>query len=182
MNIAIFGGSFDPPHFGHDEVVKSTLKNLNIDKLIIIPTFLNPFKSEFGAPPNLRLQWCRVLWENLSSKIIVSDYETIQNRAVATIESVIYFKNKFNASRIYLIIGADQLNSLHKWHRYDELKALVSFVVACRDDIKIDENLQKLDINVKISSSKIKSELNFKQVPTAILSSVQSFYKDKNAK
>ena len=93
-----------------------------------------------------------------------------------------YFKNKFNASRIYLIIGADQLNSLHKWHRYDELKALVSFVVACRDGIKIDENLQKLDINVKISSSKIKSELNFKQVPSAILSSVQSFYKDKNAK
>ena len=182
MNIAIFGGSFDPPHFGHDEVVKSTLKNLNIDKLIIIPTFLNPFKSEFGAPPGLRLQWCRVLWENLSSKIIVSDYEASQNRAVATIESVIYFKNKFNADKIYLIIGADQLNSLHKWHRYDELKALVSFVVACRDDIKIDENLQKLDINVKISSSKIKSELNFKQVPTAILSSVQSFYKDKNAK
>lgn len=182
MNIAIFGGSFDPPHFGHDEVVKSALKNLNIDKLIIIPTFLNPFKSEFGAPPNLRLQWCRTLWENLNPKIIVSDYETSQNRAVASIDSVSYFKNKFNASRIYLIIGADQLNSLHKWHRYDELKALVSFVVACRDDIKIDENLQKLDINVKISSSKIKSELNFKQVPSAILSSVQSFYKDKNAK
>lgn len=182
MNIAIFGGSFDPPHFGHDEVVKSALKNLNIDKLIIIPTFLNPFKSEFGAPPNLRLQWCRSLWGNLSPKIIVSDYETSQNRAVASIDSVSYFKNKFNASRIYLIIGADQLNSLHKWHRYDELKALVSFVVACRDDIKIDENLQKLDINVKISSSKIKSELNFKQVPSAILSSVQSFYKDKNAK
>lgn len=182
MNIAIFGGSFDPPHFGHDEVVKSALKNLNIDKLIIIPTFLNPFKSEFGAPPNLRLQWCRTLWGNLSPKIIVSDYETSQNRAVASIDSVSYFKNKFNASRIYLIIGADQLNSLHKWHRYDELKALVSFVVACRDDIKIDENLQKLDINVKISSSKIKSELNFKQVPSVILSSVQSFYKDKNAK
>ncbi|WP_086246155.1 nicotinate (nicotinamide) nucleotide adenylyltransferase [Campylobacter devanensis] len=182
MNIAIFGGSFDPPHLGHDMIVKEALKSLNINKLIIIPTFLSPFKNEFGAPPNLRLQWCRSLWENLSPKIIVSDYETSQNRAVATIESVIYFKNKFNASRIYLIIGADQLNSLHKWHRYDELKALVSFVVACRDGIKIDENLQKLDINVKISSSKIKSELNFKHIPTAILDSVEKFYKDKNAK
>ena len=182
MNIAIFGGSFDPPHLGHDMIVKEALKSLNINKLIIIPTFLSPFKSEFGAPPNLRLQWCRSLWENLSSKIIVSDYETSQNRAVASIDSVSYFKNKFNASRIYLIIGADQFNSLHKWHRYDELKALVSFVVACRDGIKIDENLQKLDINVKISSSKIKSELNFKHIPTAILDSVEKFYKDKNAK
>lgn len=182
MNIAIFGGSFDPPHLGHDMIVKEALKSLNINKLIIIPTFLSPFKSEFGAPPNLRLQWCRSLWENLSPKIIVSDYEASQNRAVASIDSVSYFKNKFNASRIYLIIGADQLNSLHKWHRYDELKALVSFVVACRDGIKIDENLQKLDINVKISSSKIKSELNFKHIPTAILDSVEKFYKDKNAK
>ncbi|WP_086235578.1 nicotinate (nicotinamide) nucleotide adenylyltransferase [Campylobacter devanensis] len=182
MNIAIFGGSFDPPHLGHDMIVKEALKSLNINKLIIIPTFLSPFKSEFGAPPNLRLQWCRSLWENLSPKIIVSDYETSQNRAVASIDSVSYFKNKFNVSRIYLIIGADQLNSLHKWHRYDELKALVSFVVACRDGIKIDENLQKLDINVKISSSKIKSELNFKHIPTAILDSVEKFYKDKNAK
>lgn len=182
MNIAIFGGSFDPPHLGHDMIVKEALKSLNINKLIIIPTFLSPFKSEFGAPPNLRLQWCRSLWENLSPKIIVSDYETSQNRAVASIDSVSYFKNKFNASRIYLIIGADQLNSLHKWHKFDELRELVSFVVACRDGIKIDENLQKLDINVKISSSKIKSELNFKHIPTAILDSVEKFYKDKNAK
>ena len=182
MNIAIFGGSFDPPHFGHDDVVKSALKNLNIDKLIIIPTFLNPFKSEFGAPPNLRLQWCRTLWENLSPKIIVSDYETTQNRAVATIESVIYFKNKFNADKIYLIIGADQLKNLDKWHKFDELRELVSFVVASRDGIRVESNLQKLDINVKISSSKIKSELNFKHIPTAILDSVEKFYKDKNAK
>lgn len=182
MNIAIFGGSFDPPHLGHDMIVKEVLKSLNINKLIIIPTFLSPFKSEFGAPPNLRLQWCRSLWENLSPKIIVSDYETSQNRAVATIESVIYFKNKFNASRIYLIIGADQLKNLDKWHKFDELRELVSFVVASRDGIMVESNLQKLDINVKISSSKIKSELNFKHIPTAILDSVEKFYKDKNAK
>lgn len=182
MNIAIFGGSFDPPHLGHDMIVKEALKSLNINKLIIIPTFLSPFKSEFGAPPLLRLQWCNKLWSNLDEKIIISDHEISQNRPVATIESVRYFKREFNPKKIYLIIGADQLKNLDKWHKFDELREIVSFVVACRDGIKIDENLQKLDINVKISSSKIKSELNFKHIPTAILDSVEKFYKDKNAK
>lgn len=45
LNIAIFGGSFDPPHTGHDEIVKAALNALDIDKLIIIPTFCSPFKE-----------------------------------------------------------------------------------------------------------------------------------------
>ena len=53
---------------------------------------------------------------------------------------------------------------------------------ASRDGIMVESNLQKLDINVKISSSKIKSELNFKHIPTAILDSVEKFYKEKNAR
>ena len=101
MNIAIFGGSFDPPHLGHDMIVKEALKSLNINKLIIIPTFLSPFKSEFGAPPLLRFQWCNELWSNLDEKIIISDYEISQNRPVATIESVRYFKREFNPKKIY---------------------------------------------------------------------------------
>ena len=52
--------------------------------------------------------------------------------------------------------------------------------MASRDGIRVESNLQKLDINVKISSSKIKSELNFKHIPTAILDSVEKFYKEKN--
>ncbi|ARR00209.1 nicotinate (nicotinamide) nucleotide adenylyltransferase [Campylobacter porcelli] len=182
MNIAIFGGSFDPPHFGHDMIVKSALNSLNIDKLIIIPTFLSPFKSKFSAPPLLRLEWCKDLWLNLDSKIIVSDYEIRQNKAVYTIDSVKYFKDKLNANKIYLIIGADQLENLHKWHKFDELDKIVSFVVASRDGIEIKPNLQKLDINVKISSSKIKSKLDFDQIPNTILDSVKKFYKDTNAK
>ena len=43
--IALFGGSFDPPHSAHDKIVHEILRNLNIDLLIIMPTFINPFKN-----------------------------------------------------------------------------------------------------------------------------------------
>lgn len=54
MNIALFGGSFDPPHKGHEAIIKEALKKLDIDKLIIMPTFINPFKQNFSADEKQR--------------------------------------------------------------------------------------------------------------------------------
>ena len=56
MRIAIFGGSFDPIHVAHVAVVEESLKKLNIDLLIVIPTYLNPFKSSFYLNPETRFE------------------------------------------------------------------------------------------------------------------------------
>lgn len=180
MNIAIFGGSFDPPHNGHDGIVKTALKSLNIDKLIIIPTFLNPFKEKFNAPPNLRLKWCKTLWND--QKIIVSDYEITQNKVVRAYENVVYFRSKFNALKCYFIIGADQLENLHKWYKFRELNKLCEFIIATRENIDVPVNLQKLPINAKISSTKIRNELDFSEIPAPIYVEVTKFYKENYAK
>jgi nicotinate-nucleotide adenylyltransferase len=45
IKVAIFGGSFDPPHKGHQNIVQRALETLEIDKLIILPAYLNPFKQ-----------------------------------------------------------------------------------------------------------------------------------------
>ena len=84
MNIALFGGSFDPPHLGHDAIVKMALSSLKIDKLIIMPTYINPFKNEFCASPVLRLKWIGKIWRDLD-KVEISDFEIRQNRPVPTI-------------------------------------------------------------------------------------------------
>ena len=47
MRVAIFGGSFDPPHIGHEEIIKQSLAKLDIEALFVVPTFLNPFKDDF---------------------------------------------------------------------------------------------------------------------------------------
>jgi len=51
LNIAIFGGSFDPPHTGHELIVQKALEILDIDKLLVVTTYLSPFKESL-----LRLQ------------------------------------------------------------------------------------------------------------------------------
>lgn len=97
MKIALFGGSFDPPHAGHDAAVKAILSALKPDLLIIMPSFLNPFKKSFSAPPQLRLRWCRALWSD-APHVEVSDYEISQNVPVPTIQSVKFLLEKYGVS------------------------------------------------------------------------------------
>jgi len=97
VKIALFGGSFDPPHAGHAAAVKAILSALKPDLLIIMPSFLNPFKKSFSAPPQLRLRWCRALWSD-APHVEVSDYEISQNRPVPTIQSVKFLLEKYGGN------------------------------------------------------------------------------------
>ena len=65
MRIAIFGGSFDPLHIAHVAIVHSALNKLDIDKLIVVPTYLNPFKNSFYLDPATRL----ILLQKVFNKI-----------------------------------------------------------------------------------------------------------------
>ncbi|MCD8212950.1 MAG: nicotinate (nicotinamide) nucleotide adenylyltransferase [Campylobacter sp.] len=176
MNMALFGGSFDPPHLGHDSIVKMALESLKIDKLIIMPTYISPFKSNFSAPPALRLDWVRKIWGNLN-KVQISDFEIAQNRPVPTIQSVLRLYEIYEIKKLYILIGADHLNSLHKWHEFDKLCKLAHFVIAERDHIAIPKELEKMNIHVDISSSKIRAGLSDTQIPPAIKDEVIKFYK-----
>ncbi|NLK67005.1 MAG: nicotinate (nicotinamide) nucleotide adenylyltransferase [Campylobacteraceae bacterium] len=178
MNIALFGGSFDPPHIGHDEIVNLALKNLDIDKLVIMPTYLNPFKESFFLEPSSRLNLCKKLWGCLD-KVEISDYEISQTRPVATVESVEYLYSKFDIDKFYLIIGADNLKDLDKWSKFNQLKNLVSFVVATRNNINIPKHLQKLNLNVNISSTIFRESLSLELIPAQIKDEIKTILREK---
>jgi nicotinate-nucleotide adenylyltransferase len=158
MNIAVFGGSFDPPHVGHEEIIKEALKKLDIDTLFVVPTFLNPFKETFVAPAEKRFEWIEKLILPYP-KVKTLKYEINQNHPVPTIQTIKYLKKTYDLDNIYLIIGADNLPTLHKWKEFELLEKLVHFVVASRDDKKIPKNLQILDIHVNISSTKLREKM-----------------------
>jgi len=175
MDIAIFGGSFDPPHIGHEVIVKEALKSLHVEKLFVVPTYLNPFKEEFFAPSKLRLRWLKSIFT--CKEVEVLDFEVKQKRAVPTIETIEYVKNLYDIEKIYLIVGADNLESLQDWHRYSELKEMVEFVIASRDETVLPKELKKLSINAKISSSKLRSFMDKSFIPHKISEEVIEYYK-----
>jgi nicotinate-nucleotide adenylyltransferase len=176
MKSAIFGGSFDPVHLGHIEIVKKALKNFDIDKIIIMPNFLNPLKHSFSAPPTFRLKWLKEAFKNVKN-VEISDFEISKNRPVYSIETI----NKFKPD--YFIIGSDNLKSLHKWKNIDEILKKTEFIVAKRGDI--DKNLLNkynikkiLDVDIPISSTQIRKG-NFEYIPQNILNEIKEFYSCK---
>ena len=182
MKIAVFGGSFDPPHIGHEEIIEEALKKLDIETLFIIPTFLNPFKETSFASALKRYEWLKKLTQSYP-KTKVLKYEIEQNRQVSTIETIKHLIKTYDydIDKIYLIIGADNLSTLTKWKNYKELEKLVQFVIATRDDIKIPKHLQKLNIHANISSTKLREQIKKEYLPKSIADEVMEYYiKEEN--
>ena len=101
MRIAIFGGSFDPLHIAHVAIVNDSLKKLDIDKLIIVPTYLNPFKNSFYLDPITRFELLKKVFYKFDN-VEISDYEINQQKQNYSFNTVSYLKNLYNPSKIYL--------------------------------------------------------------------------------
>ncbi len=175
MNIAIFGGSFDPPHLGHVKIVESALETLELEKLFVVPTYLSPFKESFSAPAPLRLSWLQTLFKT-KEKTEVLSFECDQQRQVPTIETILHVKKLYPTAHLYLILGSDAYESLPLWKRYDELKTLVECVVATRHTNAYPPDLKILPIHVNISSSKLREAFEEVFVPSIIREEVKAYY------
>lgn len=175
MKIAIFGGSFDPPHIGHEKIVQKALEILDIEKLFVVPTFLSPFKETFSAPASLRLSWLQKMFAQTPNTEVLS-YECDQHRQVPTIETVLHVKHLYSHAKIYLIMGSDAYASLPLWRRYDELSNLVEYVVATRSTLHYPKDLKILPIHVNISSSKLRERFDAMFIPESIRHEVKAYY------
>lgn len=179
-SIAIFGGSFDPPHRAHQLIVAKALESLDIDKLLIVPAYLNPFKESFLAPAEVRLQWCKTIFGPLE-KVSVSDFEIVQGKSIFTSDTVKHFKNEYDVK--YLIIGSDNLGSLTKWHEFEWLNEEITWVVATRNGSRLHTDILrkwvKIELNEAISSTHIRNTNELDDVDERIVNSVKRILTDK---
>ena len=176
MRIAIFGGSFDPPHKGHIAIVREALRTLPIDMLIVMPTFLNPFKERFAASPHLRYRWLRkifLFWP----RVVVNDFEIWRGRQTYAIEDVEYIKRRYAPTKIYYIIGSDNLASLDRWKNYRRLKNEVEFVVATRPGYGQRTKFRQLLVRVPISSTQLRTHPIRRYLPPIVAKEIIDFYR-----
>ncbi len=115
--IAIFGGSFNPVHNQHIALAKSVVAELNLDRLIIMPTYTAPHKTDAPAPAEHRLNMLKIAFAN-EERIEVSDYEISKGGTSYTYLTVEHFKQTTGAE-IFFLVGADMLKDFKTW-RYPE--------------------------------------------------------------
>jgi len=165
--IGIFGGSFDPPHKGHVEISKISLKKIKLKKIYWIITKKNPFKKKPFFSLKQRIS---------RSKKAVKKYKRIKVlylddkiKSSHTVNVINYFIKIKKQKDLCLILGSDNLLNFHKWKSWKKIVKLTKLIVFSRKgyDKKSKESIVVKYLNKKniiyinnklinISSSRIK--------------------------
>ncbi len=131
-NIAIYGGSFDPPHKGHALLAENLAKECNADKVIIIPAYSSPFKDGTIAEGTDRLAMCR---HTFTSPIFeISAIEINREGKSYTVDTIKDIKKYYPDDNLFLFMGDDMFLTLGNWYKYKELLSLCTIVTASRTD------------------------------------------------
>jgi len=139
-SIGIFGGTFNPIHNGHINLINEVNEHLSLDKIIIMPTKIPPHKQALNLASECdRLEMCRLAFEE-NSKIEVSDYEINQAGKSYTVLTLRYFKENFPDTKLFFIMGSDMILSFHTWYLYEEILKLATIVAVSRNH----EDTQKI--------------------------------------
>lgn len=129
FRIGIFGGTFDPPHYGHIAIAKQAAKQLMLNKIYFIPAYIPPHK-QFHIPTtaNNRLAMVKMAIEG-QKNFTVSAIELRRRGISYTIDTVRYFRKRYPSAELILIIGADNLAQFHTWKQPATILQLASLAV-----------------------------------------------------
>lgn len=133
--IAIFGGTFNPVHSEHIALVKSAIAELGLDKLIVMPTYVSPHKTNKPAPAQDRINMLKLAFEGVD-KVEVSDFEILKQGKSYTYQTVEHFYSK--DSTLYFLVGGDMLIDFKTWRYPKRILACATLAVFGRDTVGVD--------------------------------------------
>lgn len=145
----IFGGSFNPIHYGHLMICEYIKEEMGLDKVIFIPTG-NPPHKEIEVSAKDRYEMVKTAISP-NPDFDISDIETTRVKLSYTVDTIRELKEIYKEEKLYFIIGMDSLFQLKTWKKIKDLSSEIEFVVAKRpgylDDEKINREIKYLKEN-----------------------------------
>lgn len=130
--LALFGGTFDPIHYGHLRPVEQLAKETALDKVILLPNNVPPHRPQPQASARQRLKMVELAVKG-NPLFYVDSRELEVDKPSYTIETLETLRKEHGAQRpLAFIIGQDSLLSLHTWHRWEELLSFCHLLVMAR--------------------------------------------------
>ena len=157
--IGILGGSFDPAHKGHLKISIEAKKKFKINKIIWAVTKKNPFKSKSQFSLKRRINLAKKITKK-NKYISVKFYED-KIKSNKTIDLINYLKKKNKSKEIFFLMGADNLISFHKWHKWKIISLKCNILVFDRTKYK-SKSLKSVAFK-KLNNKKLKF-IKFKKV------------------
>lgn len=129
--IGIFGGTFDPIHYGHLRTAFEMLQALELAEVRFIPSGDPPHRSDTFADEKLRLEMVRKATEGQAG-FVVDDRELKRGGPSYTVDTLASLREEHGEVSLGLIIGMDAFLGLTSWHRWDDLLGMAHLIVAHR--------------------------------------------------
>jgi nicotinate-nucleotide adenylyltransferase len=130
-SVGVLGGSFDPPHHGHISIAKSFLQSGLIDRLVVIPVFVPPHRSDDLSGYDIRLRMARAAFNGIAHTE-VSDLESRLPVPSYSWNTLMHMKRAAAGSVVRLCVGGDSLAEFTGWYRYKDILEHFDIIVAER--------------------------------------------------
>jgi nicotinate-nucleotide adenylyltransferase len=131
MRVALFGGSFNPPHVAHQLVALYVLETQAVDELWMVPCWKHPFDKALAAYDDRRAM-CELAAAALGARVRISDCERDLGGESRTLRTVKALQGRHPEHTFAVVIGADLEPEVASWHGAEELRRLVPFIVVGR--------------------------------------------------
>lgn len=187
MRVAVYGGSFNPPHIAHAWVISWLLWTKKVEQVWLIPVYHHAFEGRQDKKLvsfEQRLHWCRLFAAEISPNIIVSDIEAHLPTPSYTIDTLEELSKRYPEHQFQLCIGSDIIPQLPKWKDWERIEAQFQPIIVGRGGydhiLETDEGAEDIAFP-KLSSSQIRRKLREGSIPRQfLLSSVAEAIEEYN--
>jgi nicotinate-nucleotide adenylyltransferase len=156
--IGVYGGTFDPVHHAHLILAREARESLALEKVIFVPAAISPGKDPPQASSEMRLSMLRAAIDG-ESMFAIDDCELRRPPPSYTIDTIEQIRRREGEAEIHCLIGEDNLRTLANWHRFEELKTLVRFVVLDRTGSHARHAHQVVHRRIDISATDIRKRV-----------------------
>lgn len=195
MRIGLYGGTFDPIHLGHLIVIENAINEMNLDRVIILPSSNPPHKKHKDkTKADIRVEMVAEAIKD-NPKIILSTFESTDNVVRYSHDTLEYFTSKLPNHEIFYIMGEDSFVTIDTWRNYEKILDY-NIIVFARSGIdnnstlikKVDKirkdnpNIYLIDIlNINISSTLIRTlSKEYKSIKYLVKDEVNYIIKNRN--
>jgi len=156
--IAVYGGSFDPPHVAHVLGAAYVLSAGGVDALWVLPTATHAFAKRL-SPFEVRLELARRAFAIFGERVVVRDDEATVDAGGSTLALLEHLARLHPDVDFRLVLGTDQVAVRHRWRRFDAIEAMAPLIVLGRPGVAVDPDYPPAVWLPAISSTSLRQRI-----------------------
>ncbi len=192
MNIFIFGGAFDPPHLGHQQIIEGVLNYRSgeswlADELWLVPTGTHDFGKKMTSPQH-RLKMLELiiaaLPQDFQPRAKINSSELEREGVNQTYDTLVELAEQYPQHQFSWVMGSDNLAKFYLWENYDNLMAQFKVYIYPRAGVELKPWYESMTVLEKVkemavSSTQVKENLKVKKsITSLVLPTIQTYIQE----